>query len=184
MNRITQCLHGKGTVSAVMKHRDGDVPARYLAFSGMRRPVVFWNLTDRCNLSCMHCYSRSSPDSPTQGELSTLEALAFIDDMAADRHTACHLHRRGTARPSRHLADCRTLPGSGDKNRAEHQRDTYFRRGGGKDQGLRDRIRGDLARWRNRTNSRPVPELAGSIRAGNCCFCPVPKRPASGAVCE
>jgi radical SAM protein with 4Fe4S-binding SPASM domain len=83
MNRITQCLHGKGTVSAVMKHRHGDVPARYLAFSGMRRPVVFWNLTDRCNLACMHCYSRSAPDSPTQGELSTPEALAFIDDMAA-----------------------------------------------------------------------------------------------------
>ncbi len=83
MNRITQCLHGKGTVSAVMKHRHGDMPARYLAFSGMRRPVVFWNLTDRCNLSCTHCYSRSAPDSPTQGELSTTEALAFIDDLAA-----------------------------------------------------------------------------------------------------
>jgi radical SAM protein with 4Fe4S-binding SPASM domain len=83
MNRITQCLHGKGTVSAVMKHRHGDVPARYLAFSGMRRPVVFWNLTDRCNLACTHCYSRSAPDSPTAGELSTTEALAFIDDLAA-----------------------------------------------------------------------------------------------------
>lgn len=83
MNRITQCLHGKGTVSAVMKHRHGEMPARYLAFSGMRRPVVFWNLTDRCNLSCTHCYSRSAPDSPTNGELSTREALAFIDNLAA-----------------------------------------------------------------------------------------------------
>jgi len=82
MNRITQCLHGKGTVSAVMKHRHGDVPSRYLAFSGMRRPVVFWNLTDRCNLACTHCYSRSGPDNPTAGELSTAQALAFIDDMA------------------------------------------------------------------------------------------------------
>jgi len=83
MNRITQCLHGKGTVSALMKHRHGEMPSRYLAFSGMRRPVVFWNLTDRCNLSCTHCYSRSAPDSPTNGELSTREALAFIDDLAA-----------------------------------------------------------------------------------------------------
>ena len=58
-------------------------PARYLAFSGMRRPVVFWNLTDRCNLSCTHCYSRSAPDSQIQGELSTTEALAFIDNLAA-----------------------------------------------------------------------------------------------------
>jgi Fe-coproporphyrin III synthase len=83
MNRITQCLHGKGTVSAVMKHRHGEMPARYLAFSGMRRPVVFWNLTDRCNLSCTHCYSRSAPDRSTVDELSTREALAFIDDLAA-----------------------------------------------------------------------------------------------------
>lgn len=85
MNRITQCLHGRGTVSAVMKHRHGKgaVPSQYLAFSGMRRPVVFWNLTDRCNLSCTHCYSASGPESPTGGELTTAEARAFIDDLAA-----------------------------------------------------------------------------------------------------
>ncbi len=86
MNRITQCLHGRGTVSAVMKHRHarpGPVPGRYLAFSGMPRPVVFWNLTDRCNLSCGHCYSRSGPDRETEQELTTAEALAFIDDLAA-----------------------------------------------------------------------------------------------------
>lgn len=85
MNRITQCLHGRGTVSAVMKHRHGKgtVPGRYLAFAGMRRPVVFWNLTDRCNLFCTHCYSRSGPQSPTGGELTTAEARAFIDDLAA-----------------------------------------------------------------------------------------------------
>ncbi len=53
MNRITQCMHGRGTVSSVMRHRhkpQAGVPSRYLAFSGMYRPVVFWNLTDRCNL--------------------------------------------------------------------------------------------------------------------------------------
>jgi len=86
MNRITQCLHGRGTVSAIMKHRhtpSGEVPSRYLAFSGMPRPVVFWNLTERCNLSCTHCYSRSGPDRQTKEELTTAEALAFIDDLAA-----------------------------------------------------------------------------------------------------
>jgi radical SAM protein with 4Fe4S-binding SPASM domain len=84
VNRITQCLHGRGTVSAVMKHRhSGAVPSKYLAFAGMRRPVVFWNLTDRCNLSCTHCYSTSGPQSPTEGELTTAEARAFIDDLAA-----------------------------------------------------------------------------------------------------
>lgn len=85
MNRITQCIHGRGTVSAVLKHRHGDteVLSRYLAFAGMCRPVVFWNLTDRCNLACTHCYSRSEPQSPTGGELTTAEALAFIDDLAS-----------------------------------------------------------------------------------------------------
>jgi len=85
MNRITQCMHGRGTVSGVMRHRhkpQADVPSTYLAFSGMYRPVVFWNLTDRCNLSCTHCYSKSGPGRTTEGELSTAEALGVIDDLA------------------------------------------------------------------------------------------------------
>jgi radical SAM protein with 4Fe4S-binding SPASM domain len=49
----------------------------------MTRPVVFWNLTDRCNLACTHCYSRSGPDSRTEGELSTAEGRDLIDDLAA-----------------------------------------------------------------------------------------------------
>ncbi len=86
MNRITQCLHGRGTVSAVMKHRSqpqGTVPSQYLGFSTMPRPVVFWNLTDQCNLSCMHCYSRSGPGRNAGEELSTEEACAVIDDLGA-----------------------------------------------------------------------------------------------------
>jgi len=85
MNRITQCMHGRGTVSGVMKHRhkpQGDVPSTYLAFAGMYRPVVFWNITNRCNLACSHCYSRSGPGRTTKGELSTTEALGVIDDLA------------------------------------------------------------------------------------------------------
>ena len=85
MNRITQCMHGRGTVSGMMRHRHkppADVPSTYLAFSGMYRPVVFWNLTDRCNLSCTHCYSRSGPGRTTEGELTTSEAFGVIDDLA------------------------------------------------------------------------------------------------------
>ena len=85
MNRITQCMHSRGTVSGVMQHRHkppAGVPSTYLAFSGMYRPVVFWNLTDRCNLSCTHCYSRSGPGRTTEGELTTAEALGVIDDLA------------------------------------------------------------------------------------------------------
>ncbi len=85
MNRITQCLHGRGTVSSVIRHRhkpQTDVPSEYLAFSGMYRPVVFWNLTDRCNLRCTHCYNASSPGRGTVGELTTEEAVQVIDDLA------------------------------------------------------------------------------------------------------
>ena len=87
MNRITQCLHGKGTVSAVMRHRkgSGEIPGKYLAFAGMGRPVVFWNLTDRCNLSCTHCYSTSGPGTLARNELATTEAHALIDNLAASK---------------------------------------------------------------------------------------------------
>lgn len=85
MNRITQCLHGRGTVSAVMKHQHkagGEIPSRYLAFSGVYKPVIFWNITNRCNLSCDHCYSRSGPPCSNDGELTTGEAFGLIDDLA------------------------------------------------------------------------------------------------------
>jgi radical SAM protein with 4Fe4S-binding SPASM domain len=70
----------------MMRHRQrpqADVPSAYLAFSGMYRPVVFWNITDRCNLSCAHCYNRSEPHHATDGELSSAEARGVIDDLAA-----------------------------------------------------------------------------------------------------
>lgn len=81
MNRITQCLHGKGTISSMMHHKQNDgVQQQYLAYSKVIRPVIFWNLTGRCNLSCTHCYNSSGQDADTTGELSTEEALSFIDD--------------------------------------------------------------------------------------------------------
>ncbi len=40
-----------------------------------------WNCTRRCNLNCIHCYSRSS-DRPYQDELTTIEARSFIADVA------------------------------------------------------------------------------------------------------
>jgi radical SAM protein with 4Fe4S-binding SPASM domain len=48
----------------------------------MYRPVIFWNITDRCNLSCTHCYSKSGPGRSNEGELTTPEALRVIDDLA------------------------------------------------------------------------------------------------------
>jgi len=47
-----------------------------------RRPVVVWNVTRRCNLQCVHCYSNSH-DETAAAELSTDEGKALIDDLAA-----------------------------------------------------------------------------------------------------
>ncbi|OGP87634.1 MAG: 12,18-didecarboxysiroheme deacetylase, partial [Deltaproteobacteria bacterium RBG_19FT_COMBO_43_11] len=45
------------------------------------KPVVVWNMTRRCNLKCIHCYS-SSTDIDYPNELSTQEGKKIIDDLA------------------------------------------------------------------------------------------------------
>ena len=46
-----------------------------------RRPVVVWNSTQACNLTCAHCYA-SAKSRPARDELDTSEAMAFLDDLA------------------------------------------------------------------------------------------------------
>jgi len=83
MIRITQFLQGTGTVSEVVKYRKQaphGIPSRLVAFTETRRPVVFWNITKRCNLACVHCYIGA--DSDGGEELSSAEAQGFITDLA------------------------------------------------------------------------------------------------------
>ncbi len=47
-------------------------------------PVIVWNLTQRCNLACPHCYIDAKYRVPSQ-ELTTGEARALIDDAAVLR---------------------------------------------------------------------------------------------------
>ncbi len=47
-----------------------------------QRPVVVWNTTRRCNLHCMHCYSKSA-NINYRNELTTEEAKSFIADLAS-----------------------------------------------------------------------------------------------------
>lgn len=47
-----------------------------------RRPIVVWNITRRCNLHCLHCYSDSDARH-YPGELTWGECRAVIDDLAA-----------------------------------------------------------------------------------------------------
>ena len=47
-----------------------------------KRPVVVWNMTRRCNLKCMHCYSNSR-NLQYKNELSTDEGKKLISDLAS-----------------------------------------------------------------------------------------------------
>jgi radical SAM protein with 4Fe4S-binding SPASM domain len=46
-----------------------------------RRPIVVWNITRRCNLRCIHCYSDSDARE-YPGELTLEQCHAVIDDLA------------------------------------------------------------------------------------------------------
>ena len=49
---------------------------RYTAYS------VSWNLTQRCNLECAHCYMSAFAGADTRGELTTAECRRVIDEIA------------------------------------------------------------------------------------------------------
>ncbi|MDR0479969.1 MAG: radical SAM protein, partial [Burkholderiaceae bacterium] len=49
---------------------------------GRPGPVVIWNLTRRCNLTCKHCYALSA-EHAYPGELSTAEVFQVMDDLRA-----------------------------------------------------------------------------------------------------
>ena len=76
MIRFTYLLHGEGPVSGPSAKRSD------LAFTKRPGgPVIFWNITARCNLACTHCYLRSGPGRQREDELTTDEAIALIDDL-------------------------------------------------------------------------------------------------------
>ena len=45
-------------------------------------PVVVWNCTSRCNLSCIHCYA-SAGEKELEAEMDTASGKDFIKDLAA-----------------------------------------------------------------------------------------------------
>lgn len=59
----------------------GRLPSHLLQFSRDKKPVVVWNMTRRCNLRCIHCYS-SSQNIRYGNELTPAEAKAMIRDLA------------------------------------------------------------------------------------------------------
>lgn len=82
----TKLLCGLATVSEALHHdRDSSkLPPHLLQFSSDYRPLVVWNTTNRCNLSCQHCYLNAE-DKHYKDELTNAEARAFIEDIAQMR---------------------------------------------------------------------------------------------------
>lgn len=74
-----------GTVEASDPLRYGrqskHLPSHLLQFSKDKKPVVVWNMSKRCNLKCIHCYSMSK-DKFYDDELTTEEGKLLIDDLA------------------------------------------------------------------------------------------------------
>ncbi|NQU75281.1 MAG: 12,18-didecarboxysiroheme deacetylase [Planctomycetes bacterium] len=66
----------------VLRYGSGRLPSHLLQFSADKKPVVVWNCTRRCNLRCVHCYSRSA-NRQYPGEMTTQQAFALLDDLAA-----------------------------------------------------------------------------------------------------
>ena len=79
---ISKLYLGTVEVSDPLRYgrRSAQLPSHLLQFSEDKKPVVVWNVTSRCNLSCTHCYAANKG---CADELSTDEALALIDDLAA-----------------------------------------------------------------------------------------------------
>jgi radical SAM protein with 4Fe4S-binding SPASM domain len=88
---FTRLLCNMGTVSQEISHCADPgrasaaataSPVSELHFSSDLRPLVVWNVTQRCNLACPHCYIDGSGVAAA-GELTTEEARDMVDDLAA-----------------------------------------------------------------------------------------------------
>ena len=60
----------------------GKLPSHLLQFSQDKKPVVVWNMTQRCNLKCVHCYAKALPEDGGD-DISTEQAKGIIDDLSA-----------------------------------------------------------------------------------------------------
>ncbi len=81
---ISKLYCGAVEPSDVLRYgrQSGRLPSHLLQFSADKKPVVVWNMTRRCNLRCIHCYSNSA-DIDYPDELTTEEGKKLIADLAA-----------------------------------------------------------------------------------------------------
>ena len=62
------------------ERHSAQLPSHLLQFSADKKPVVVWNVGQRCNLKCVHCYSQSR-NKKYKGELTTEEGRKLIKDL-------------------------------------------------------------------------------------------------------
>jgi len=83
---VSKLLLGATSESDGLRYRDavdgGPRQIKYhVSHVKANRPIVVWNMTNRCNLKCVHCYA-SATTQAAEGELTTEEAKRFIEDVA------------------------------------------------------------------------------------------------------
>ncbi|MBQ9694243.1 MAG: radical SAM protein [Kiritimatiellae bacterium] len=80
---ISKLYMGQAEASDPLRYgrRSADLPSHLLQFSKDKKPIVVWNITQRCNLKCKHCYAAGVAD--VSQELTHEEALRAIDGFAA-----------------------------------------------------------------------------------------------------
>jgi radical SAM protein with 4Fe4S-binding SPASM domain len=78
---LSKLLSGTATVSKKLTYEDDDsfIPEKLREFSSKLTPIVVWNITNRCNLKCVHCYAKANS---IQRELSTEDCKRIIDNLA------------------------------------------------------------------------------------------------------
>ncbi len=84
MLSISKLLMGTITEGDALRYerKSGALPSHLLHYSVDKKPVIVWTSTRRCNLHCAHCYTDSF-NQEYPGELTTDEAVAMVDDVAA-----------------------------------------------------------------------------------------------------
>lgn len=80
MISLTKLLTGAGHYGDQLRYTPGAAKSVHGVREGLG-PVVAWNMTRTCNLTCRHCYMDSEAKK-YDGELDTSEAAAFVESLA------------------------------------------------------------------------------------------------------
>lgn len=80
MISLSKLIAGEATVSKHITY-DGDstfIPEKLKRFATSLNPIVVWNVTNRCNLRCLHCYASAGSDIQ---ELTTEQCLQIVESL-------------------------------------------------------------------------------------------------------